>query len=617
MAAITKGITVSFANTPQARDDLLTNTGLTEDSLGGIKYLDVMANDLGGAAKWLYSLDDGISAGGSSPTDLLSQDAVGSANYSRWGAQIWITADGKVAYDANTLDSDFKASLQTLAAGAFATDSFTYAIRLANGALSWATATVQIAGTNDGPVITSGAQSGAVQEDVTLAVSGQVSATDVDNGDHLHYAVLNGAGSYGSLSVDADTGAWTYTLDNGTNGVAGAVQSLAQDETHDENFTVRVTDDQGAMADQVVTVTVTGTNDAPVITGGATTGSVTENTVSQATGQLTALDVDHGANAFWSVVGGIPSGNADYHFRMDQITITKNGSVIFQDGFADGNPPPSPAPGYSTTYGRSGGFGEANGKLLLDSNNAVSFSGAGTTDPYIGNEALVRTNINPNITSGLQSNSNFTVEGIFDLILPDSPREEYGIRLSDRQVGGLGTPPDQLGDDIIELGVRENRNGSLIVALREIDIVADQVTTIQSIALSPPPDADQIRLRLEHSTSNVGALVPSFDYLADGVVVGTHPIFTQVGRIFGTETPGYAGDDENWTRAVIHAAAPAVNDSLLGGTYGTLNVDQAGNWVYNLDNGRTATQNLAEGQTATDPFTVKVADQFGAFDTRE
>src|SRR3972149_5935691 len=239
MAAITKGITVSFANTPQARDDLLTNTGLTEDSLGGIKYLDVMANDLGGAAKWLYSLDDGISAGGSSPTDLLSQDAVGSANYSRWGAQIWITADGKVAYDANTLDSGFKASLQTLAAGAFATDSFTYAIRLANGALSWGTATVQIAGTNDGPVITSGAQSGAVQEDVTLAVSGQVSATDVDNGDHLHYAVLNGAGSYGSLSVDADTGAWTYTLDNGTNGVAGAGGALAPNENPYRHFPAR------------------------------------------------------------------------------------------------------------------------------------------------------------------------------------------------------------------------------------------------------------------------------------------------------------------------------------------------------------------------------------------
>lgn len=71
MAAITKGITVSFANTPQAKDDLFTGTGLTEDSLGAV-YLDVMANDLGGNAKTLYSLDDGTSAGGSRPADLLT-----------------------------------------------------------------------------------------------------------------------------------------------------------------------------------------------------------------------------------------------------------------------------------------------------------------------------------------------------------------------------------------------------------------------------------------------------------------------------------------------------------------------------------------------------------------
>src|SRR4029078_3333197 len=69
------GTTTSFNNTPHAGDDFFTaqTTGLTEDSLF-VTYLAVMANDLGGAAKTLYSLDDGTnSIGVLSPTDLLAQ----------------------------------------------------------------------------------------------------------------------------------------------------------------------------------------------------------------------------------------------------------------------------------------------------------------------------------------------------------------------------------------------------------------------------------------------------------------------------------------------------------------------------------------------------------------
>ena len=56
-----------------------------------------------------------------------------------------------------------------------------------------------------------------------------------------------------------------------------------------------MTDDKGAVTTQPVTVNVTGTNDAPVITGGAATGAVQEDGVQSATGTLTATDVDHGA----------------------------------------------------------------------------------------------------------------------------------------------------------------------------------------------------------------------------------------------------------------------------------------------------------------------------------
>src|SRR5688500_12689802 len=105
---ISTGTVTSFANTPQPGDDvyLAAVTGLTEDS-STIVWLSVMANDLGGAAKILYSLDDGASAGGAAPTDLLSQDLARTEAYSTdtslGGARIWITSDGRVGYDSATL----------------------------------------------------------------------------------------------------------------------------------------------------------------------------------------------------------------------------------------------------------------------------------------------------------------------------------------------------------------------------------------------------------------------------------------------------------------------------------------------------------------------------------
>src|SRR5438309_921552 len=133
---------VSIAKSSQAVDDLFTaaSTGLTEDSYGFV-LLDVMANDGGGKSRALYSVDDGTN----SLTDLLVQDtarsAAASSDRSAHGATIWITTDGRIGYDANTLDPAFRAQLQQLAPGEQLTDSFTYSFAVGNS-LSWATVTV-------------------------------------------------------------------------------------------------------------------------------------------------------------------------------------------------------------------------------------------------------------------------------------------------------------------------------------------------------------------------------------------------------------------------------------------------------------------------------------------
>ena len=75
----------------------------------------------------------------------------------------------------------------------------------------------------------------------------------------------------------------------------------AAGESHDEVFTVTVTDDQGAIATQAVTITVTGTNDTPLITSGTQAATVKEDTTQTASGQVTSDDVDNGATAVVAV----------------------------------------------------------------------------------------------------------------------------------------------------------------------------------------------------------------------------------------------------------------------------------------------------------------------------
>ena len=230
---IRKIATTIFDRLPQARDDLFVGA-LTEDTASPV-YLDVLANDRGGNAKKLYSLDNG-----SSLADLLHKDSAGAAaDRSANGATIWITPDGKVGYDAGTLSDAFKAQLQALDEGEHLTDTFTYAVQLGNGALSIATAQVQLAGANDAPVAQG--QRGSTSEDAVF--NGTLVATDVDI-EPLTYSIVapvagvtvNADGSFSVAPLAAD-----QDLNDGQSREV-TFQYVASDGTVDSNAaTVSVT----------------------------------------------------------------------------------------------------------------------------------------------------------------------------------------------------------------------------------------------------------------------------------------------------------------------------------------------------------------------------------------
>ena len=91
-----------------------------------------------------------------------------------------------------------------------------------------------------GALVASG--DGNVVEDEVLTATGEVTASDVDDGALLTYSGGD-AGDYGTLSVDAKTGEWTYTLDNSR----PETQALNDGHRAVELFYYTVTDESGAV----------------------------------------------------------------------------------------------------------------------------------------------------------------------------------------------------------------------------------------------------------------------------------------------------------------------------------------------------------------------------------
>jgi VCBS repeat-containing protein len=156
--------------TGAAKDDLFNEGQITEDSLVG--SLNVLANDPGSAKLWsVYQDANTLNIASNSNVVTLAS-----------GATITINPDGTIKYDATSIT---KVNLNELSATETFTDSFTYTVRMANGALSVATAKVVVQGTNDAAVI-GDATNTSVTEDQSvyngsLTATGKIAVTDVRN----------------------------------------------------------------------------------------------------------------------------------------------------------------------------------------------------------------------------------------------------------------------------------------------------------------------------------------------------------------------------------------------------------------------------------------------------
>ncbi|MEE4016123.1 VCBS domain-containing protein, partial [Roseibium sp. FZY0029] len=188
---------------------------------------------------------------------------------------------------------------------------------------------VNVRGTNDTPTLK--AASASATED-GKSVTGQMSATDVDAGDTKSFSISQPVDGF-TLNQD---GSWSFDPSH------AAYQHLAAGQTQQITIPVTVTDSAGATDTENLVITVTGSNDGPVVSGPIDLGSGTEDKVVQiSAAQLLAHTTDIDTGDTLSVTGlsashGTITGDAAHGFTFTPDP-NYNGPVSLSYQVTDGH----------------------------------------------------------------------------------------------------------------------------------------------------------------------------------------------------------------------------------------------------------------------------------------
>jgi large repetitive protein len=553
-------VTTSYALTPQATEDCFT---VSED--GTVQLFDVMANDLGGKAKTLYSIDgveDGIGLAdilykdASQTVDLstTSLESIVFSERSKFGAGIAIV-NGKVLY--NTTTAEFQSAFNHLAAGEIAYDTINYAIRLSNGTLSTSAVTIKVVGANDDATIT-GDISGGVVEDTTPTASGDLNVIDPDAGqDEVQpiAAGTTGDNGYGTFEVAAN-GNWTYTLNNSL----AAVQALPAGATLTD--TITVTSEDGTDT-QIITITITGTNGAATITGDVS-GGVVEDATLTVSGDLDVSDEDSGEDEVQPIAAGTAGDNG---YGTFEVAANGNWTYTLNNSLAAVQALPA-------------------GATLTDTITVLSEDG---TDSQVITITITGTNgdatITGDVSGGVVEDSTLTVSGDLNVTDEDAGEDEV-------QPIAAGTAGDN-GYGTFEVAANGNWTYTLDNSLAAVQSLPAGATLADTITVLSEDGTDSQVITITITGTNGDATITGD--VSGGVVEDS--TLTVSGDLDVSDED--SGEDE-----VQPVAAGTAGDNA----YGTFEVLANGNWTYTLDNSLAAVQSLPAGATLTDTITVTSED---------
>ena len=326
--------TTDTADTPETSDDTrqLTgaDTGLSRQEISGkIEFSDKDTYDR-------LTLDI-AGKDGTSVTNSSTNEADGSITLETAFGSITLKQDGSYTY---TLSEE---RTQSLSQGESRTESFTITVSDGRGGTDTVDITVNIVGSNDRPELTLTPESDSVVTDPGLeadgtansgddvTVTGTFRGEDPDDGSALEYGVSTTpgnrdtafeaadgepgmgegvhevTGAYGTLTIDPESGKYTYTLDTTPDGAADrlGIREDGTPETGTDTFYIYVRDEHGAWTQKEIEITVNGSNNRVEITDTSNTLHVDETgfdpntagsnppyTSKQVSGSVGAKDVD-------------------------------------------------------------------------------------------------------------------------------------------------------------------------------------------------------------------------------------------------------------------------------------------------------------------------------------
>ncbi|WFU38082.1 VCBS domain-containing protein [Bradyrhizobium sp. CB82] len=586
--SLAQGQTITVSVTYNVSDGIIKTTASVSWTITGTNDAAIISGTTTGAVVEAGGVNNGT-AGTPTATGTLTDTDVDNAANSFQAVAAPTAGDhnhGTYTVDASghwsyALDNS-NSAVQALNDGQQLTDTFT--VKTADGTAQLVTIT--ITGTNDAAVV-SGDITGAVIEAGgvnngtagTPTATGTLTDTDVDNAANSFQAVAAptaGDHNHGTYTVDA-SGHWSYALDNSNS----AVQALNDGQQLTDTFTVKTADGTA----QLVTITITGTNDAAVVSGDITgavieAGGVNNGTAGTptATGTLTDTDVDNAANSFQAVAAPTAGDHNHGTYTVDasghwSYALDNSNSAV--QALNDGQQLTD-----TFTVKTADGTAQLVTITITGTNDAAVVSGDITGAVIEAGGVNNGTAGTPTATGTLTDTDVDNAANSFQAVAaPTAGDHNYGTYTVDAS-GHWSYALDNSNSAVQALNDGQQLTDTFTVK------TADGTAQLVTITITGTNDAAVV------SGDITGAVIE-----AGGVNNGTAGTPTATGTLTDT-------DVDNAANSFQAVAAPTAGDH----NYGTYTVDASGHWSYALDNSNSAVQALNDGQQLTDTFTVKTAD---------
>ena len=534
--------------------------------------------------------------------------------------------DGTYTYTIDNADPDTNG----LALGETRTETFTVYVSDGRGGLATQEITVTLTGTNDRPELSIANAAQGIHED-TASVGGTfaVQDPDSDSGQNQTFHIEGGSNTpaadgtspsdgshsatgstdatfttdYGTLTLDPASGQWTYALNNASD----KVQQLNAGETKVETFEVTVTDEHGATSTQTITVTITGTNDIPVI------DTDQSNFHLDFKEQGVYQPSENGGGNTPTTPGGTGEGQHQ--------TGTLSGRIFASDADKENG-----AGSTEHDVNKLNFHVEHAGSSLTDGGASTTVTGTGT--PGTGDVVYAYTSAYGTLTFRADGSYEYTLNNknpgeagadgnaVNNLALGQTVTETFTVYVTDAQTGR--SVPQTITvtingtNDVPTLDLSNDNLNDLLGGDGNLHVVEDGVG--RDDANTPTTDPGKENTSFTGHTTDTGT--------ASGNDVDAGHIL-YFGAAAGENTKTF--DPSVFNTADSTATGGAASSVVAGGQYGNLTINSNGSYTYTMKgegenvsfelDGKTynSLDQLAEGDTIYETFTIYVRDEHNAW----